>query len=258
LREVLAQQEQVLPPRFALLQARRTRRLRWQRALLLSALALALLGGYALRHQEAQPSIRAELAKGASPPPITLIDTARPGPAPALATLASEAAARPATSTVASVKSSPPKLVHSAEAQPLPIAAEAAERPAAETAGSAKVCAQLARDGAAEQALGCYQSLSSGAGMTAELALFEQARLEGKVLRRPERALRTLSDYRRRFPNGSLRGEAMLAQIDWLLAAGEPAQALHVVDEALGSGLLRERTAELERLRATLSAQPAP
>ncbi len=61
-----------------------------------------------------------------------------------------------------------------------------------------------------------------------------------------------------RFPNGSLRGEAMLAQIDWLLAAGDTAQALKVVDEALGSGLLRARTAELERLRATLNDAPAP
>jgi hypothetical protein len=89
--------------------------------------------------------------------------------------------------------------------------------------------------------------------MSAELALFEQARLEGKSLRRPDLALSTLDDYRRRFPNGSLRGEVMLAQIDWLLASGNAPRALLVVDEALASGLLRERTPELERLRAKLS-----
>ena len=69
--------------------------------------------------------------------------------------------------------------------------------------------------------------------MSAELALFERARLEGKALRRPDRALLTLDDYRRRFPNGSLRAEVLLAQIDWLLASGNSGRALQVVDEAL-------------------------
>ena len=93
--------------------------------------------------------------------------------------------------------------------------------------------------------------------MTAELALFERARLEGKALRRPDRALQTLETYRARFPNGSLRPEVMLARIDWLVRSGEQAQALLAVDEALASGLLRERTAELERLRDSLTAAPA-
>jgi hypothetical protein len=49
----------------------------------------------------------------------------------------------------------------------------------------------------------------------------------------------------------------MLAQIDWLLAASDRSRALRVVDEALASGLLRERAAELTRLRSTLGgAEP--
>jgi hypothetical protein len=137
-----------------------------------------------------------------------------------------------------------------------PQAVEAPARRAVppEANGGAKTCAQLARHGASEQALECYQRLAGSAGMTAELALFEQARIEGKVLRRPDRALLTLDDYRRRFPHGSLRGEVMLAQIDWLLAAGDRSRALRVVEEALASGLLRERAAELTRLRGTLGA----
>jgi hypothetical protein len=108
------------------------------------------------------------------------------------------------------------------------------------------------RHGAASEALGCYEQLASGSGMGAELALFEQARLEGKVLRQPGRALATLDAYRRRFPQGSLRAEVMLAQIEWLIAAGERARARTVVEEALASGLLKERASELERLRASL------
>lgn len=68
-------------------------------------------------------------------------------------------------------------------------------------------------------------TLSNGDGITAELALFEQSRLDGKVLRQPARALRTLAGYQRRFPQGSLRAEAMLAQIDWLLDSGDEAGA---------------------------------
>jgi hypothetical protein len=169
-----------------------------------------------------------------------------------------EAVAKAAASPTAPPKSATQRAARSAEPEPSPAAIDANANREAEAGGGAKACAQLARGGAAEQALACYEKLASGNGMSAELALFEQARLEGKVLRRPERALRTLSDYRQRFPNGSLRGEAMLAQIDWLLAAGDSAHARQVVDEALVSGLLRERTAELERLRATLSAPPTP
>jgi hypothetical protein len=64
--------------------------------------------------------------------------------------------------------------------------------------------------------------------------------------------VQVLERYRQRFPNGSLRGEVMLAQIGWLLAAGDDERARALVDEALASGLLRERTAELEQLREKL------
>jgi hypothetical protein len=44
----------------------------------------------------------------------------------------------------------------------------------------------------------------------------------------------------------------MLAQIEWLVSSGQSAQALPLVEEALGSGLLRERTSELEQMRDRL------
>jgi hypothetical protein len=72
------------------------------------------------------------------------------------------------------------------------------------------------------------------------------------VLHQPERALLTLANHRKRFPRGSLRAEVMLAQIEWLVSSGQSAQALPLVEEALGSGLLRERTSELEQMRDRL------
>jgi len=74
------------------------------------------------------------------------------------------------------------------------------------------------------------------------------------VLRQPARALMILDQYRDRFPKGSLRAEVMLARIDWLLGTGNKAGALVAVDEALASGLLKERSAELERLRSSLES----
>jgi hypothetical protein len=247
------------PPRFALLQERRLRRVQRQRALALLAVVGALIGLRALRHQEALPEIRAELGGLRAIPELpAAADSALPtelgAQDSALPVKSSEStAATPLKS--APLRSSRPALARTNEPSPantaITVAVDASE---AAPSGGAKACAQLARDGASEQALRCYAQLASGTGMSAELALFEQARLQGKALRQPERALSTLDDYRRRFPNGSLRAEVMLAQIDWLLASGNSPRALQVVDEALASGLLRERTSELERLRAKLNA----
>jgi len=263
-REALAHEGQRLPspPRFALLQERRLRAARRQRGLALLAFVGALIGLRTLQHpREPLLDIRAELAAN-SPAPRE----------PALtAVLSAEA---PQTSPPSPLP--PPKLEGTTPSPPKPagprpgrplLAREeepnlsssdvvAARSSEASAPGGAKACAQLARDGAAEPALACYAQLTRGTGMSAELALFEQARLEGKALRRPDRALATLDEYRRRFPNGSLRGEVMLAQIDWLLASGNSTAAGQIVEEALASGLLSERTVELERLRATLGSTP--
>lgn len=264
-REALAQREpRVLPPRFALVQERRLRRTQRQLSLLGLALVASLLGFRALHQQEPLPDIRAELAEnrasgnqrltavsaGPVEPPRAPAPSAAPGPKPenALAPPLKTSAPRTSRSLLARVTEPSPPLDA--------VAAPASEAVAA--GGGATACAQLARGGASEAALGCYARLASGTGMSAELALFEQARLEGKALRRPDRALSTLDDYRRRFPNGSLRAEVMLAQIDWLLASGNSSKARQIVDEALASGLLRERTVELQRLQATLSDAPGP
>lgn len=261
-REALAQREQQSlpsPPRFALLQERRVRRVQRQRGLALVAVVGVLIGVRAWRQQEPLSDIRAELAVNQSNRQPAADASALPIALPNNGELTLSPVKNPERAALASPKAAPrPSRPSPAGVEPNPPSTESAVVPASEPAapGGAKACAQLARDGASQQALACYARLANGSGMSAELALFEQARLEGKALRRPDRALKTLDDYRQRFPNGTLRGEVMLAQIDWLLASGNSARALEIVEEALASGLLRERTSELERLRATLSAAP--
>jgi len=257
LRQVLLQSASVALPRFAELRERRLQRARRQRGVSLLALAVGTVSCVlALRKEEPRPRIYAEVVYRPSGKQAVSASSAAPSEVQRQAEPTTKLAPAPETALAAKVKSNPPRPAGEMPSRLDEHAPGDTEPEPAGAAGGAKACAQLARHGAAEEALGCYQKLAGGSGMSAELALFEQARLEGKVLRRPELAERTLSEYRRRFPQGSLRAEVMLAQIDWLVALGNSARALQLVDEALGSGLLRERTAELERLRTTLLAVP--
>ncbi len=254
--------EQALPaplPRFTQLQERRASRGRRQAALvgLAAAAAAALIFGVrSWQLQEPPVALQAEPASqfATAPPPLPSSEPTDAPPvvephAPNKPPARREAASKPRASS--SLEPRSPQEEPAAEpVMPTP----------AELSGGAKPCAELARSGAAEQAIGCYDKLSSGQGVTAELALFEQSRLAGKVLRQPARALAVLNTYRERFPNGSLRAEVMLARIEWLLGAGDQAGARVAVEEALKSGLLQEREAELQRLRDSLepTAPAAP
>lgn len=250
---IVARDRTAGPPPFHVVRERRLRRA--QRRLAFGSIAvaaLALLGSKLLLHREEEPTtVRAEAFVPSRPAPLpALLDSAQP---PLTTEPSAQPSARPKPKPAALRLAAKPLSVRAALA-PLPVPSVAAPVDSSPGSGSARACAELARGGAAESALACYEGLADGSGMTAELALFEQARLEGKALRRPDRALKTLGAYRQRFPNGSLRPEVMLARIEWLLRAGEPEQALQAVDEALASGLLRERTAELERLRGSLTS----
>lgn len=284
LRKVLAENPSTPEiPAFSALRERRQRRLQRQLAygVVLSGLAL-MIGVRAGRHGEEQLSVRAE--QSAAPARLEAAEREPRSEPNAVPTAPSTAPTAPSTvPTAPSTTRTAPSVALSKRAAPRQVPSELKAEPSRRTNGSdssrprvssapaplapsppvevglaphrsARACAELARSGAAEQALSCYEDLAKGGGITAELALFEQARLEGKALRRPEQALRTLDSYRRRFPNGSLRAEVMLAQIDWLLRVGERAQASQLVDEALASGSLQERRAELERLRDALAA----
>jgi hypothetical protein len=268
--------ERPLPP-LAALRERRERRAQSRAAAF--ALSVLLVGsGLAglLRQSDKAVSIRAEEVT-VTPSRANVDAKSQPSTSavalpvvPSTSTAASTSTSRPRTSlqprTGTLEQRRPaatitPAVSAAEQTTPAVPAPEPAATPAVTTpeqAVTARACAELARSGDAESARGCYQKLGNGNGISAELGLFEQARIEGKVLRQPARALQTLELYRRRFPAGSLRAEVMLAQIDWLLATGDAARARALVEEALGSGLLRERTAELERLRARLTPSEAP
>jgi len=253
-----------VPPFSALRERRERRQRRLQRQLafgtLLSATALLLVVRVLSREDEAL-SVRAEVSTALQrervEPKLEVEPSPELEPKPALPEPA-HAIDQPTTEvTRPRIRSASKRRESARPVEAAPV--EARSAPAASPASppghhGARACAELARAGASEQALACYVELAQGTGISAELALFEQARLEGKALRRPERALATLASYRERFPNGSLRAEVMLAQIDWLLRTGERARALELVNEALASGSLQERRPELERLRATLSS----
>lgn len=258
LRSALSERPSRPLPAFEALRERRVRRTaeRWTLAFAVVVLAVPAAVWFTSRHLQSPLSVRAEpvppVAVGRAAPSAPSSIEEEPAPAP------SSRQALPKVRPSSKLRLAPPRQPEtefqapepSARAMPSVLPSVVAEAPQA----GAKSCVELARAGAAEEAIGCYERLARGSGVTAELALFEQARLAGKVLRQPARALATLEDYRRRFPSGSLRAEVMLARIDWLLGAGDREGALGAVDEALDSGLLRERTAELTRIRASLAA----
>lgn len=113
-------------------------------------------------------------------------------------------------------------------------------------------CRALARAGEASQAEACYAERSAGTGLDAETALLEIARRRRDVLADPAGALGTLEEYRTRFPNGSLRGEADLAYIVLLARVGRSSEALEESERVLASPSGRERAFELRLLRGNL------
>ncbi|RYZ08429.1 MAG: hypothetical protein EOO73_08245 [Myxococcales bacterium] len=256
LRQVLSENASSAPlPRFTRLQERRSSRSVRQALMLTATAALALvIGARSLRPSEPPVTVRAEPVAQLPVSTSSAPTSEPPEELPALRHVPSEPLLRrdsPRKARPGAAGSAQPRV---ASDEPAPAAPQG---PAEPLGGGAKPCAELARGGAVEPAMACYQKLADGAGVTAELALFEQARLAGKVLRQPARALRLLDTYQQRFPNGSLRAEVLLARIEWALASGDSSRATALVEEALASGLLRERAAELERLRSSLGSAPA-
>jgi hypothetical protein len=89
--------------------------------------------------------------------------------------------------------------------------------------------------------------------VVAESRLLADALTQLRQRREPARALRTLDDYERRFPRGTLMPEASAARIDALLALGRRGEALERLD-ALAMIDRLPRAAELRVLRAELRA----
>ena len=129
-----------------------------------------------------------------------------------------------------------------------PTAAPASAQEPADTA-TAPDCLSLARQGQTRDAETCFLKRAEGSGLGAEMALYEVARLRRDVLADASGALAALAEYRARFPNGSLRREADMSQLELLLQLGRSDEALKQSDELLSSSASGERAAELHLLR---------
>jgi predicted negative regulator of RcsB-dependent stress response len=113
-------------------------------------------------------------------------------------------------------------------------------------------CLALAREGAPRPAERCFERRAQGAGLSAEMALYELARLRRDVLGDAEGALGALGDYRQRFPAGSLRNEVDVSRIELLARLQRGQEALSASEQLLATPAGRERAAELRLLRGNV------
>lgn len=113
-------------------------------------------------------------------------------------------------------------------------------------------CESLVADGDDRAAADCLSPLADGAGLTAETALYEMARLQSRRFDDVAGALSTLQTQRRRFPNGALRDEADLTAIELLPRAGRHQEALDLSASFLRRHPRESRAAELHLLRGNI------
>jgi len=235
------------------------------RVLVLAA-AVSLAAAALCAHFRAEPSpllaqpepTRAARARPAEPvtsspaaPQPSLQAAARVGPEPARAALPSRAAERAGAAEPQPEPPAPePVSAGTSELDAgatLPLAAEAAKAPAAD-------CLSFARSGDAPAAERCFEAQATGQNLSAEVALYELARLRRDMLGKPTAALAALDDYARRFPHGYLSGEVLFSRLELLVKLGRSAEVLAASDELLASASGKERALEIHFLRGNLYA----
>ena len=92
-------------------------------------------------------------------------------------------------------------------------------------------CRDLLRSGNADKAERCYLAIAKGSGLSAEMSLFEVARLRRDVMANPSAALAALDEYEDRFSSGTLAPEVRAARIDLSLGWAVPTKhSLKVAD----------------------------
>ncbi len=101
------------------------------------------------------------------------------------------------------------------------------------------------------EARACYTQKSEGRGITAELAYLERARLEQKQGKDAAAALRSLTEYQRRFPEGTLQPEATLARIRLLVSTHQNPEARAAIAQALPR--MPEKAAQLRAVALELA-----
>lgn len=153
----------------------------------------------------------------------------------------------------ASRNTSEPVVTPSA-APPLHVKAPPSAKSSPEGEADIGRCSKLAQSGHYDEAASCYGNIAHGGSMSAELALYEKARIQAKALGKSQAALATLNEHTRRFPSGLLGSEVALTRIELLSQLGRREQALAAIDQALSGTLGRERGGDLQLLRADLLA----
>ena len=131
------------------------------------------------------------------------------------------------------------------------LAATPAPAPARE-AGASDDCLAMARVGRTRQALDCFGHIAQGSGLSAEVALYEIARLRRDVLGDAAGAAAALEQYRARFPAGELRTEVEVSLLELLPKLGRPREALAESERLLATAAGRERAPELRFLRGSI------
>ena len=248
---------------FQRLQERRARpalRFAWPEFALVAAVgALALFGIGALRADRSAPAAVAESLRAT---PAQRNTTALPGRAETHGRGAPEGEhhqegthqplAPGATARPSKALHSPPANKALAPAPPAPVPAPVVSAAPALPTDNSVDCLSLARQGDTAAAQRCFEQRAQGSGLSAEMAAYEGARLRRDVLGDPQGALAALTQYRQRFPNGSLRREADVSILELLVQLGRTQEALTQTEQLLAAPTGKERVAELRLLRARL------
>jgi ferric-dicitrate binding protein FerR (iron transport regulator) len=113
-------------------------------------------------------------------------------------------------------------------------------------------CRDQLNDGNAGLAERCYLKIAAGSGLSAEMALYEVARIRRDVLLNPNASLAALDEYQSRFGSGTLAPEVRMARVDLLSRLGRIDDALRESAAILASPSGHSLTLELRLLRGNL------
>jgi hypothetical protein len=116
-------------------------------------------------------------------------------------------------------------------------------------------CDVAIESGSAKDAATCLEQRASGDALSAQRALYELAVLKRSRLHDVVGALATLRTYRKRFPDGALKGEVDFALVEMLPKAGRAQEAIRESDALLQTPWGRTKTSELRLMRGRLAQE---
>jgi hypothetical protein len=122
------------------------------------------------------------------------------------------------------------------------------------SASSRSLDCQLAlKQGPARDKATCLERIAVGDTLEAQRAVLELAILREQQLQDPAGAANALRDYRKRFPDGALRGEVDFALVELLPKTGQARAALRESEALLNTAWGRSRTSELRLMRGRVA-----